>query len=83
MAPEEMLHQIGDFEPWEARQVLAALETEAIPFEVEADHSALRRPGRWIEQYFGMYPEGSKLVVFVPESAVPAATAIVRRFFPV
>ncbi len=80
---DEMLHQVGDFEPSEAKKVLAAFEAAGITFEVESDHTALAKPGRWLEQYFGMYPEGSKLVVFVPESSLPKAEAIVKQMFPV
>lgn len=83
MSSDEMLHQVGAFEPSEAKRLLPLFEAEQIPFEVESDHSALAKPGRWLQQYFGMYPEGSKLVVFVPESFVPRAEAIVRRLFPV
>jgi hypothetical protein len=80
---EEMLHHVGSFEPFEARKVLGAFEAAGIPFEVEADHSALAKPGRWLEQQFGMFPEGSKVVVFVPASSLAKAEAIVSRMFPV
>jgi hypothetical protein len=80
---DEMLHQVGDFEPSEAKKVLAAFEAQNIPFEVESDHSALAKPGRWLQQYFGMYPEGSKLIVFVPESSLAKAEAILKEMFPV
>jgi len=83
MSSDEMLHQVGDFEPSEAKRVLAVFEAESIPFEVESDHSALAKPGRWLQQYFGMYPEGSKLVVFVPESSLAKAEAILRQMFPI
>jgi len=83
MFSEEMLHQVGSFDPSEAKRLLAAFEAKGIPFEVESDHSALAKPGRWLEQYLGMYPEGSKLVVFVPESSLPKAEAIFRELFPI
>lgn len=83
MSSEEMLHQAGSFEPSEAKKLLAAFEGQSIPFEVESDHSALTKPGRWLEQYFGMHPDGSKLIVFVPESSLPKAEAIFRKTFPV
>ena len=37
----EMLHQLGAFEPHEAKKVLPLLEATGIRFEVEADHTAL------------------------------------------
>ncbi len=83
MSSDEMLHQVGDFEPFEAKKVLAAFEAQNIPFEVESDHSSLAKPGRWLLQSLGMYPEGSKLVVFVPESSVPKAEAILAAMFPI
>ncbi len=39
--PEEMLQQVGAFEPSDAKRVIALLEARSIPFEVEADDSAL------------------------------------------
>ena len=80
---DELLHQVGDFEPSQAKAVLAAFEGEGIPFEIESDHSALMQPGRTLQMYLGMYPEGSKLVVFVPESFLVRAQEIVRKLFPV
>ena len=83
MSSEEMLHQVGSFDPSEAKKLLAVFEAQGIPFEVESDHSALAKPGRWLEQYFGMHPDGSKLLVFVPESSLSKAEAIFRQMFPV
>lgn len=82
MQSEEQLYQIGAFEPTEARRLFPELESRGIEFEVESDHSALARPGRWLQQYFGMFPEGSKLLVFVPESVVTEAEALVLELFP-
>jgi hypothetical protein len=81
--PEEMMHQIGAFEPFEAKRVLALLEAHEIPFEVEADHSALANPTRPLQFYFGMYPEGSKLAVFVPESKEQRALEALKAMFRV
>ena len=78
-----MLHQLGAFEPFEAKRVIAVLESAGVPFEIEADHSALAKPGRWMELYFGMYPEGSKLAIFVPESKIEEAEESMRRLFPI
>ncbi|HEY0966472.1 MAG TPA: hypothetical protein VGD88_03695 [Opitutaceae bacterium] len=85
MNPEsdELLHPIGAFDPSDTKRVIAALEAAAIPFEVEADHSALAKPGRWVSLALGMPTEGSKLAIFVPESKVDAALAEVKRLFPV
>jgi predicted protein tyrosine phosphatase len=80
---QEMLHQVGSFEPLDAKRVLSLLEANSIPFEIEMDNSALERPGRWMELSLGMFPEGSRLIVFVPESKVAAANALVLSLFPV
>jgi hypothetical protein len=82
-SPDEMLHELGGFEPVDAKKILTALEEAEIPFEVESDHSALGAPDRTFQLAFGMYPAGSRLLVFVPESALPKAQAIVRELFPV
>lgn len=79
----EMLHQLGSFEPHEAKKVLPRLEAAGIRFEIEADNSALAQPNRALQLYFGMYPEGSKLAVFVPESQVEPAMAAIKDMFPV
>jgi hypothetical protein len=79
----EMMHQVGAFEPHEAKRVLALFEARKIPFEVEADNSALADPTRPLQFYFGMYPEGSKLAVFVPESSLQEATKALSELFPV
>jgi hypothetical protein len=82
MQTEEPLYQIGAFEPTEARRLFPELESRGIEFDVESDHSALARPTRWLQQCFGMFPEGSKLLVFVPESVVTEAEALVLEMFP-
>lgn len=79
----EMLHQLGAFEPHEAKKVLPLLEAHKIPFEVEADHSALGQTNRAVQLYFGMYPEGSKLAVFVREADLPEALKVLEELFPV
>ena len=81
--PSELLHQLGSFEPLEAKKVLPLLESQQIPFEVEGDHSALFQPNRTLQLYFGMYPEGSKLAVFVRESDLPKARGLLATLFPV
>jgi hypothetical protein len=79
----EMLHQLGAFEPMEARKILPLLESHQIPFEVEGDHSALGHPNRALLLYFGMSPEGSKLAVFVREQDLPKAIELVGQLFPI
>jgi hypothetical protein len=79
----EMLHQLGTFEPHEATKLLPRLEAEGIRFELERDDSALAEPTRTLQLYLGMYPEGSKLAVFVPESLLEKAQAALTDLFPV
>lgn len=79
----EPLHLIGAFDPSDTKRVIAALEAAAIPFEVESDHSALAKPGRWVSLALGMPTEGSKLAIFVPESKVEQALDEVKPLFPV
>lgn len=79
----ELMHQVGTFDPLEAKKVLPLLEANGIRFELEADDSALTRPDRGLQLYLGMYPEGSKLLVFVPESQVEKALAAIHTLFPV
>ncbi|HSY54279.1 MAG TPA: hypothetical protein VK785_07520 [Opitutaceae bacterium] len=78
----EMLHQLGSFEPMEAKRLLPALEMHGIPFEIETDNSALAHPNRWMGLAFGLYPDGSKIVVFVPESEMARALDVLHGLFP-
>ena len=77
-----MLHQVGAFEPIDAKKILAEFEARQIPFEVEQDHSELAQPGRDFQMMFGMYPPGSRLAVFVPASALATAQAVIAELFP-
>ena len=79
----EMLHQLGAFEVSEAKKLLPLLEAEGILFEVEVDDSALHAPNRALQFYFGMYPDGSKLAVFVRESDLPKAMKVIEPLFSV
>jgi hypothetical protein len=81
--PEEMLHQLGAFDPMDAKKLLPQLEQAGITFEVEADHTELQRPGRAVQLYLGTYPEGSKLAVFVRESDLPRAQTVITQLFPI
>lgn len=78
-----MMHEVGAFEPADAKRVLDALETAGVPFEIEPDNSDLLASGRDLQLYLGMYPPGSRLLVFVPESSVAKAQEIVAKLFPV
>jgi len=78
----EMIHQLGTFEPHEATRLLPRLEAEGVRFELEQDDSALAQPNRPLQLYLGMYPEGSKLIVFVPASQLDRALALLKELFP-
>lgn len=80
---EEKLEPIGAFETGDAKRVIELLEAQGIPFALESDDSALSDPVRPIQLYLGMYPEGPKIVVFVPESKVSTAVEAVEGLFPV
>ncbi len=80
---ETVWHQIGSFEPREAKRLLEALEKAGVPFEIEYDDSALQRPMRTVELYLAMNPEGAKLAIFVPEENVGDVQVLVRALFPV
>lgn len=80
---QELMHQVGSFEPRDLKRVLPLFEANGIQFELETDDSELKRPGRWMDLSFGMYPEGSKLMVFVPESQLAAANTLVLSLFPI
>ena len=78
----EMMHQLGAFEPNEATRLLQRLEADGIPFELDRDDTALAAPNRALQLYLGMYPEGSKLVVFVPASRLEKALTVLKELFP-
>jgi len=80
--PEDLWCQIGAFEPMEAKRLFPLLEQEKIPFEVEGDHSRLQAPFRFLQLEFGLYPDGSKILVFVPERHEERAQALVLSLFP-
>ncbi len=81
-SPDEMMHQVGGFDPKDARRVLEALEAAGIRFEIEADHSDLLQAGRTVQMALGMYPTGSKVLIFVPEMAITSAQEIIAHLFP-
>lgn len=81
-SPEEMLHQVGTFEPIDAKKILTLFEAQQIPFEVEPDDTTLDPSGRDLQALFGMNATGSRLAVFVPASALPKAQRILAELFP-
>jgi hypothetical protein len=80
--PEEMMHEVGAFDPLDAKKILTALEADGTRFEVESDHSELTRPERTVQLALGMSPPGSKLRIFVPESSLARVQAVVAELFP-
>ena len=80
---EELWCQIGAFEPSEARRLFLLLEQHEIPFEMEGDHSKLQAPFRFLQLEFGLYPEGSKVLIFVPQKHEASAQQLVATLFPV
>lgn len=76
-------HQVGSFEAREAKQILDMLERKEIPFDVERDDSALRRPLRTVELSLAMAPEGAKLMIFVPSEKIEEVQVLVKTLFPV
>lgn len=83
MQSGEKFEAIGAFEPREVKRVVALLEAQGIPFDLQADDSALSNPFRAVQLSMGTYPEGSKIVVFVPESNYAAAVETLKVMFPV
>jgi len=74
---------IGAFEPREAKRVITLLDEGHIPFELQEDNSALANPNRGIALSLGMYPEGSRIVIMVPESEADRASEILMKLYPV
>lgn len=80
---DEMLHELGSFEPHDAKKILDALDQQGVPFEIEPDQRDVGGEGRTLQSELGMLPPGSKLIVFLPESALPRGQAILAKLFPV
>lgn len=78
---EEILYELGTYEPRLAKRIIEGLEAEKIAFEVEADNSALEDPIRFLKLYFAMNPEGAKLRIFVGETKIDQATRLVAKLF--
>jgi len=80
---DEMMHEIGGFETSDVQRVLEALDVAGIPFEIEGDHTQLLGSSRTFQMAMGMYPPGSRILVFVPESRLQDAQTIVAGLFPI
>ena len=75
---------LGPYPPRDAERVIAVLEEEGIPFDVESDHSALNDPMRHVALYFALGPEGSKVGILVKaEDFDRAERLVLERVFPV
>ena len=83
MQSVEKFEAIGAFEPREVKRVVALLEAQEIPFDLQVDNSALSNPVRAVQLSMGIYPEGPKIVVFVPEADYAAALEAISVMFPV
>ena len=77
------MQPLGAFEPSDAKRLLPILETNGIPFEVEADDSALTLPGREVELATGLFPTGSRLRILVPASDLQQGLELVQGLYPV
>jgi hypothetical protein len=79
---EDGFVSLGAFEPSDAKRLLRLLEEHQVPFEVEADHSALMQPGRAVGLYLGMNPTGSRLNIYIPKDHLPYARKLLRWLYP-
>jgi hypothetical protein len=82
MTSDEMLQQLGAFDPRDAKKLIAGLERHGIPFEMESDHSAVASDRHWMSINTGVSPQSSKLVFFVPEKLFAQAMKVMRDVFP-
>lgn len=80
---EEMLHEVGAFDPHDAKKILDAFEARGIAFEIDTDNHDLLADGREFQQQLGMCPPASQLIIFVRESLLPRAQAVIAELFPV
>ena len=77
------MQPIGSFEPSYAKRVIELLEEKQIPFQVEVDDSRLLDPTRSAQLAFGMYPDGSRVVLSVTESRLTEAMEMLKNISPV
>lgn len=81
-ASPDGFESLGLFEPSDAKQLLRVLEENDVPFEVEANHAALKQPGREVSMYLGMYPTGSQMEIFVPAAHLDYGLKLMRWLYP-
>jgi len=77
------MHVIGTFEPRDAKRVMTLLDESHIPFELQEDNSALATPNRGIALSLGMYPDGSRIIIMVPEPEADRASELLMKLYPV
>lgn len=75
---EPLLHQLGAFDPSEATRLVELLEQHGVVFEIETDQSALSGSNDFSGLQFGVNPEGAKILIFVPETELARAQALLR-----
>ena len=73
--PEEepLLHQLGAFDPEEATRLAELLDQHGVTYEIETDQSALTGSNDFPGLQFGVNPESTKILVFVPEPELAKA----------
>ena len=82
MNPTGEMQPLGAFEPSDAKRLLPLLEANGIPFEVQADDSALTLPGREVELATGLFPTGSQLRILVPAADLQKGLELVQALYP-
>ena len=60
------MHLIGDLSPQEVKRFLENLKAEGIPWELEADDSAIRTLSPQQARHGGTFGTGVRIRVFVP-----------------
>lgn len=79
---EDGFVSLGLFDPRDARPLLALLEEHSVAFQLDADHSQLKDPGRTAALFLGMFPTGSQVEVFVLLEDLPHARRLLRYLYP-
>ncbi len=73
---------IGQFDHTDARRVIARLEADGVPFQMELDREALTRPGRADTMFLIPQAPVACLRLWVPVSDFPHSQKIVRWVLP-
>ncbi|MSU24386.1 MAG: hypothetical protein EXS32_11255 [Opitutus sp.] len=79
---KQLLHELGAFDPMQAKRLLPLLEQSGIPFEVETDDVQLDQPNSFPALQFGLTSDGAKLLVFVSADHLSRAADVARQAFP-